>query len=81
MTQITLVALLELFSSHCAHVRVADFPFSPEVLALAAKTPTDEAVYEHLAREAFSRFILDTPEFDYDQFGCFEEALAYTSVL
>jgi hypothetical protein len=74
MTAFTLATLIRIFATHCSETHVASYPFSSEVIALIDQTPNDPAVYEQIARDAFTQYVLGK-EIDYDQFGCVEEAL------
>ena len=74
MTAFTLATLIRSFSTHCSETHVASYPFSPEIIALIDQTPNDPAVYEQIAGDAFTQYVLGK-EIDYDQFGCVEEAL------
>jgi hypothetical protein len=71
MTAFTLASLLKLFAIHCSETGVAEYPFSPEILALVAKTPNDPATYVRIAEDAFAQYLLGS-EIPYDEFGCAE---------
>ena len=76
MTEVTLAVLLDMFSQCCAGpARPAAFPFRPQVIAIAQRTPRDPDSYVRFADEAFSKFLGSPDAVDLDRFADFEEVM------